>query len=87
MCTVHDVEVSEARYEYLCRRCGTEWTEAVEVHRGRDVVGEEFVTYAVRGLPCAAPEARCCPSCGGYRVRVLPGHDVGHEVGGGGPEA
>jgi len=77
---VRDVDVSEVRYEFWCRRCSTEWAETVEVHRARDVVGEEFVTYAVRGLPCAAPEGRACPSCGGYRVRVLPGHDTAHEV-------
>lgn len=71
---MHDVDISTETYYFACMRCRQIWSRAYEVRRSPGSGWTAYYFYD--GIPCPAPwqQGQVCPSCGGYRVRVIP-HD------------
>lgn len=70
---MRESSTSPETWTYECLGCLHEWQEEYEVRRAPDGHGGEAVVYSRRGLRCLSPWAEpCCPSCGGYNVKVMP---------------
>jgi Zn finger protein HypA/HybF involved in hydrogenase expression len=71
---MHDVDISMETYEFTCMRCKHNWERAYEVRHSPASGWTAYYFYD--GVPCPAPwqQGQVCPSCGGYRVRLIPNH-------------
>lgn len=77
---MRDIFITREVYGFTCLRCTHTWQEEYEVRHGRDGTGEEFIAYRINGTPVSAPASRCCPVCGGYRIRLTPQHRCAAEI-------
>lgn len=65
--------ISLETWTFECAGCLHEWREDFEVGHAADGHGGAVVYYRRDGHPCTSPwSERCCPSCGGYDVKIVP---------------
>jgi hypothetical protein len=66
-------DVAVERYEFICRRCGYNWTADYDVQYVMDIDGETFAFYRLDGVPVPAPTGGdvICSNCGAANVAVI----------------